>query len=768
MNEQPTLPFGGADLGPSHRPDDAFRRVHWIEYVEPQLLSLRPSRRALVAARISLAIWAGALVAAASLVRFDLDPDPVSTTPVSVTALVGVLPVAGTAAAGWWWSDRATQNIHRLEGRSPSRLRCASGWAIPVAWFIILSFTVLRLGPTEVVDVRPAIVAVIFAAALWRPYSLVRRILKSLIRVDSDLAVASGYLLDLTLFGLLWAQLWRFPDVLEQADAGAADTLIGLGAVAAIAATGNIAVWSLLIRDVDRGVRHRGVAMRTRHDHRQLRLAGIDPLDPKVLLAMHTIREEAHRAEATRATPEGADPAAADDERATDRAEARSGESLLTADSTAAAAFDAQGGDDAQADQDAAMEDAQVVASSSAADLHSDDVVDADEKPSSEESSSTDRPDQAAGRVDPVGNITRRVDRSRPAARLDPMESPAFGPDRSTPRDVAARQDTGPASASDARTFGDRRAVQREGPGGAPTDRIERLSRRFGSGSGPDDPTTTRDRIERLSRRLDVEGAPAASRSVLDRLERLGIEAGGPAIPDQGAGWQADGSAEAALVRDRIYSLELTRYVLLLATFASAGAAVWFVVRSFDVRELADGAIAAPELDGLETARIRLVSALAVVLVCVPVWCSVAARWANRVGIRVSGSVRCALLFAVSALLVGVGFVVGPASNAMTFAVFGALGAALWSFPVMIEVARESGYGTTTPALLPAALGASVLVAWSGGLLQPLTATDSAAAMSFVGGLVALLAALAAAVAVVSTGDVVEWVKLSPDVPERR
>ena len=775
-HEQPTLPFGPADLGASHRPDEAIRQVHWVEYVEPELVSLRRPGLAVLGARVTLALWAGALVVVAWLVRLDLDPASASTTSITVVALVGLLVAASTAAVGWWWSDRATQNIHLLEGRFPRRPRCATAWAAPVIWFVALSFTILRLGPTEVVDVRPAIVGMIFAAALWRPYSLVRRILKSLIRVDSDLAVASGYLLDLALFGLLWARLSGFPDVLAPSDTGTADTLIGLGAVAAVAAVGNIAVWRLLIRDVDRAVRHRSVATRTRHDHRQLRLAGIDPLDPKVLLAMHTIRQETQHSMVAGAVSEGVDPDEEEDRNAdaTTTAEAAPDESLPTVAGPDTADDDAQvgdddaqvGDDDAQLVDGAPSEEAPVVASS-AEGVDPGRTVDTDEMPWAEEGSTVDRPDHVAARVDPVDSITRRLDRTRSAARVDPTESSVVGPDGSVPREDAARQDAGSESTSDSGTRGDRvSARQRRLDSDVPTDRIERLSKRFDSEAGSDESTSGIDRIGRLSQRLDQEAAAGASRSVLDRLERLGIEPGGSALPDDGLGWNADGPAETELVRDRIYSLELARYLLLLAAIICAGASVWFVVRSFDVRELSDGAIVGTELDGLETARIATVVTLAVVLAWVPVWCAVAARWANRVGIDVPGAVRCAVLACSSGLLLGVGFVVGPASSAMMFAVFGALGAALWSFPVMIEIARRSGYGTTIPALLPAALGASVLVAWAGGLLQPLAATDSVAAMSFFGGLVALLVALAAAVAVVSTGDVVEWVKLSPDVPE--
>src|SRR5690606_33754205 len=99
---------------------------------------------------------------------------------------------------------------------------------------------------------RPFVAGAVLAAALWRPYALVRRILKSLIRVDSDLVIVSGYVLDMAVFGLLWARIASLPDVLTPADSGVVGVLLGLAAVAALAAIGNVGAWFVIVRDVDR------------------------------------------------------------------------------------------------------------------------------------------------------------------------------------------------------------------------------------------------------------------------------------------------------------------------------------------------------------------------------------------------------------------------------------------------------------------------------------------------------------------------------------
>jgi hypothetical protein len=201
------------------------------------------------------------------------------------------------AVAGWLWSDRVTRNVHRLGGRLPTRSRCISAWAVPVVVAAALAFTVVRLEPAELVDVRPMIIVPLLALTVWRPYSLVRRIVSTLSRVRSDALIGIAYLLELAGFGLMWWQLATWPDELTPGDVGPADVMIGVGSAAAIAFGLSIVVWILLLRDVSLAQSHRVLAMSTQHDHRQLRLRGINPMDPEVRWALLRIRQE--QAEAT-------------------------------------------------------------------------------------------------------------------------------------------------------------------------------------------------------------------------------------------------------------------------------------------------------------------------------------------------------------------------------------------------------------------------------------------------------------------------------------
>ena len=270
----------------------------WVPYDEPELLSLRTARRVVVITRAVLVAWVGTLVVAVIVARENALDGFDDGSVVTTVGMVGLVVAMCLSVGGWFWADRATQNLHRLSARLPSRTRCISAWMMPLGWAGLLAGTLLQLGPTEVVDIRPAILVTIFAAAMWRPYSLVRRIIRSSIPVDSDVLVASGYVLDLAVVLLLWWQLWTWPADLTRDNVGAAEVLLGLGTAALIAAGCSIVVWLLVLRDVDRALAHRTIAVRTRHDHKQLRLRGIDPMNPKVRLALLKLhREDAEQAQ---------------------------------------------------------------------------------------------------------------------------------------------------------------------------------------------------------------------------------------------------------------------------------------------------------------------------------------------------------------------------------------------------------------------------------------------------------------------------------------
>ena len=282
-------------------PHELILKPDWAPFPEPALLATRRVRPAMVVARSLLFIWSATLLVAAFVARSNALERIDRGSTIRIVGWSGVLVAAVFAALGWRWSDRKTQNLHMLEARLPTRFWCARAWVAPFLWSGVLAGTILQLGPGELLDVRPAIAVPIFAAALWRPYALVRRIVASLIRVRFDPLIGTAYVLDLTAFGLLWWQLWTFPDFIVSSNSGSIDVLIGVSAAATVAFGANVVVWILLLRNVERAQAHRLIAVRTRHDHRQLRLRGIDPMDREVrwaLLKIKAARDE-ERAAAT-------------------------------------------------------------------------------------------------------------------------------------------------------------------------------------------------------------------------------------------------------------------------------------------------------------------------------------------------------------------------------------------------------------------------------------------------------------------------------------
>jgi hypothetical protein len=283
-SEQLALDFQVVD----RRPHAAQFTLDWPDFEEPVLLSLRGARVAVMLSRVAAFGWSIAAVVFALQARSETGPS------VGIHGLlrVGLVVALASACTGWIWSDRATRNLHRLGGRLPNRTRCLSAWSLPVACAVLLWFTVLRMEPTDVVDVRPAIVGTLMAITIWRPYSLIRRILATLTRVRSDAAIGAGYVLDLSAFGLLWWQLSDWPSSGQPFSAGQADVLLGASAAAAVGFGLNIVTWAFIVHDVDVAEDDRVLALRTRHDHRNLRLRGINPMDPDVRWALLRIRQE--------------------------------------------------------------------------------------------------------------------------------------------------------------------------------------------------------------------------------------------------------------------------------------------------------------------------------------------------------------------------------------------------------------------------------------------------------------------------------------------
>ena len=237
---------------PKVDPAEVVLKTPWAAFPEPELLGSHRIRPAVLVARCAVFVWAVGVVIAAIAARSNATGSSDRGTTVTLVGWLGVIVLIVLSVLGWRWSDRKTRNIHLLEARLPTRFWCIRAWLAPLLWFALMSVTVLQLEPTELLDVRPPIVVPIFAAALWRPYALVRRILASLIRIRSDALVGTAYVLDLAAFGLLWWQLWTLPDLIAAPNVGTLDVFIGVSAAAAVALGANIVIWVTLLRTVER------------------------------------------------------------------------------------------------------------------------------------------------------------------------------------------------------------------------------------------------------------------------------------------------------------------------------------------------------------------------------------------------------------------------------------------------------------------------------------------------------------------------------------
>ncbi len=268
-------------------------------YEEPVLETGRATHTMVMLVRFLVLGWAVALTTGALITRSE--EGPVDPSLVRTIGWFGIPLMIALAATGWAWSDRLTRNLRRLDGRLPSRLRCITAWLTPLAAIGLLAVTVVRLSPTDVVDVRPSIIVGVFAAVMWRPYALIRRIFATLIRIRFDALLAAGYVLDLVAFGLLWWRLTVWSGGSEPKTQGDVEILIGIGAAVAVALAASVVVWRGIVRAGDRAEAHRAASQRTRYEHRMLRLRGVDPTDPEVWWALVQRRADEQRAEERRA-----------------------------------------------------------------------------------------------------------------------------------------------------------------------------------------------------------------------------------------------------------------------------------------------------------------------------------------------------------------------------------------------------------------------------------------------------------------------------------
>ena len=185
---------------------------------------------------------------------------------------------------GWWLCDRLTRSVLLLDGRWPSRARVARAWLLPPLWLAFAELVILRLDPTEIVDVRPAIAAFGFGFAAWRPFSAIRRILHSLTRLNHDALVIVFGFLHVAVWSLTW---W----LLHASPAGG----LGVAWAGAIASFGFVAVSIALTAVFAEAVAHRVLALQTREEHRYVRSLGLNPVDAGTFLSLVMAKQERAR-----------------------------------------------------------------------------------------------------------------------------------------------------------------------------------------------------------------------------------------------------------------------------------------------------------------------------------------------------------------------------------------------------------------------------------------------------------------------------------------
>ncbi len=262
------------------------------EFEPPKLLKVHGLGYAWIALRVITTLWAIALGIAAVLVRNDAEAGFSDGAIVAKVGFVGALIAYALTVVGGFWSVRLTMNVHRLEGRYPTRNRAVRAWLYPGLWAGLMALTLVRAEPNADFDIRPLIIVTGFMITMWRPYALVRRIFLSLTRTSVDALIGVMYVLDVAGFGLIWWRVANWPEVLTPTNAGTADVMIGVGFATAVAFAAAGLVVILLVRAAETGQAHRMVVLRTRHDHRIARTLGLDPLDEAVRWALVEVRRQ--------------------------------------------------------------------------------------------------------------------------------------------------------------------------------------------------------------------------------------------------------------------------------------------------------------------------------------------------------------------------------------------------------------------------------------------------------------------------------------------
>jgi DNA ligase-1 len=264
-------------------------------YEPPMLDRSAVPLRAVLAARFAALAWVLAMAVAAVAARWSADGGAVDGETVTVLGQFVVAVAAAIVLTGWWWSDQRTRNLHRLDGRRPGRVRCVTAWIAPLVGVSFLVFAIVPLEPTELLDLRPIVITLVFPIVLWRPYSLARRIFATLIRLRFDALIVVAFLFDVVSFGLIWWWLSVWPSADESALAGEIDVMVGIGFAVSLTMAISALVWFLLLRAGVAAEGHREASQRTRYEHRMLRLRGADPTEPAVWWALVQRRADEQR-----------------------------------------------------------------------------------------------------------------------------------------------------------------------------------------------------------------------------------------------------------------------------------------------------------------------------------------------------------------------------------------------------------------------------------------------------------------------------------------
>ena len=296
----------------------------------------------------------------------------------------------------------------------------------------------------------------------------------------------------------------------------------------------------------------------------------------------------------------------------------------------------------------------------------------------------------------------------------------------------------------------------------------DRLASRLGSDEAPVDEDRP---LERLAERLGDADEPAEEASLLSRLAEYGISAETHAYDPSTIAHVRSGNREGGelLVTPRLYGLESVRYLLLLALTATAATAAWILSRSVGVSgDLVGGDINDVDVDRIDLARRTMVAVAGVALALVPLWCAMVAVKARRAGAPETYYQRSLVLFGLAAAL-NVASLLLDGSTRSTISLLSLLG-----LVVIVAVSTASvtpvlrWYERSTVSLTIWSLGLAVMLAlsWIGGLQRPIGPSASLEALSFFAALQAIVTGIVVVVAALTTADVEEAIRLSPELAE--